>query len=185
MARQKPTDKIPETSEFIITVFGSSKVEDFDPEYQKARELGRLLAESGYTICNGGYGGIMEASARGAKEAGGRAVGITADELNREANPWITEQRRVPTWRERLFALIDTGCAYVVCDGGTGTLVELFVVWEMLSKRLFKTPKPILILGSHVSNLAAYVRKMPQVISSPHLFLVKNPIEAVMLLKKY
>ena len=53
----------------VVTVFGGSHVQEGGPEYASARDLGKLLAQAGYTVCNGGYGGVMEASARGAKDA--------------------------------------------------------------------------------------------------------------------
>jgi uncharacterized protein (TIGR00725 family) len=49
----------------IITVYGSSRPKFGEEEYQTAYELGKLLANSGFTVCNGGYGGTMEASAQG------------------------------------------------------------------------------------------------------------------------
>ena len=35
------------------------------------------------------------------------------------------------TWQERLFELVRMGDGYIACKGGTGTLVELAVVWEI------------------------------------------------------
>jgi uncharacterized protein (TIGR00725 family) len=57
--------------EVRVTVFGSSRPRDGDADYEEARLLGRALAESGYSVCSGGYGGVMEAVSRGAKERGG------------------------------------------------------------------------------------------------------------------
>ena len=50
-------------------------------EYQRAVLMGRVLAENGFTVCTGGYGGIMEAVARGAKQVGGKTIAIVAKEL--------------------------------------------------------------------------------------------------------
>ena len=61
----------------IVTVFGSSRPGEGDEEYLLAYEVGKNLALNGFTVCNGGYAGIMEASARGAKEAGGKTIGVT------------------------------------------------------------------------------------------------------------
>jgi len=120
----------------VVTIFGGSRFREGDKEYELACELGGKLAKAGYTVCNGGYGGVMEASARGAKEAGGKTVGVTTGEFGGPANLWIHEEIRMKKWVKRLFKLIELGDAYVVLDGGTGTLVELFVVWEMLNKKL-------------------------------------------------
>ena len=58
----------------VITVFGSSRPEPGSPAYETAYQLGRAIAEAGWALCTGGYGGTMEASAKGAVEAGGHTV---------------------------------------------------------------------------------------------------------------
>ena len=89
-------------------------------------------------MCTGAYGGVMEAVSRGAKESGGKTYGVTAEFFKRKANPWIDVELRKKTWEERLFGLIQLGDGFVACKGGTGTLVELAVVWEMLNKAVIK-----------------------------------------------
>lgn len=64
-------------TEKIVTIFGTSKVKDGDKVFNLAYELGKLCAEAGFTIANGGYGGTMLAAAKGAKQAGGKTIGIT------------------------------------------------------------------------------------------------------------
>ena len=64
--------------ERIITVFGSSRPAEPHPDYREARQVGRLLAEHGFAVCSGGYGGVMEAVSRGAKEVSGKTYGVTA-----------------------------------------------------------------------------------------------------------
>ena len=59
-----------------VTVFGSARVREGDKYYNKARELGALLAQNGHAITTGGGPGIMEAANRGAYEYGGRSVGL-------------------------------------------------------------------------------------------------------------
>ena len=117
-----------------ITVFGSSIPREDTPVYQEARQLGRLLAEAGFAVCNGGYMGLMEASARGASEAGSHTVGVTCSLWPVAANPWIAEEVRTDSFAARLMTLIERGDAYVVLPGGTGTLAELALAWEMMNK---------------------------------------------------
>src|SRR5260370_12122807 len=77
----------------------------------------------------------MEAVSRGAKEAGGKTYGVTAEFFKAaKLNPWVDVEVRKKTWEERLFELIRRADGFVACKGGTGTLVELAVVWEMLNK---------------------------------------------------
>jgi len=143
--------------EKIITVFGSSRPGEGDTDYAEARELGKLLAARGFAVCSGGYGGVMEAVSRGAKEAGGKTYGVTAEFFARKANEWIDTEVRVKTWEERLFELIRLADGFVACKGGTGTLVELAVVWEMLNKAVVKT-KPFAVLGDFWEPILERVR---------------------------
>src|SRR6202790_88655 len=119
----------------IITVFGSSRPEDGHADYVEALELGRALAAAGFAVCTGGYGGVMEAVSRGARESGGHVLAVTSSFFRPRANRWVEEETRVPTWQERLFELVRLGDGHVACKWGTGKLGELAVVWEMLNKR--------------------------------------------------
>lgn len=130
----------------IISVFGSSRPREHEPEYIEARHIGRALAEAGFIVCNGGYGGIMEASARGAKEAGGETIGVTVDAFARTANQWIDKEIRETTLVERIQTLVNTANGFVIVKGGTGTLLELAYAWEFINKR-FIPEKPIIIVG--------------------------------------
>jgi uncharacterized protein (TIGR00725 family) len=143
----------------IVTVFGSSRPRAGHPEYEEARELGRQLASQGLVVCTGGYGGVMEAASRGAKQAGGRTLAVTAAFFRGRANRWVDEEVRVPTWQERLFELIRRGHGYVACRGGTGTLVELAVVWEMLNKSVMRG-KPFAVLGEFWRPVIERVREV-------------------------
>jgi uncharacterized protein (TIGR00725 family) len=113
----------------VITVFGSSRPRFGDPHYAEAQVLGGELAGKGFTVCTGGYTGVMEAVSRGAKQVGGRTLGVTAK-----------------NWRDRLFELVKRGHGYVACRGGTGTLVELAVVWELLNKGVMSN-RPLVAMG--------------------------------------
>jgi uncharacterized protein (TIGR00730 family) len=117
-----------------VTIFGSSIPGEGTEIYQEAQQLGRRLALAGFAICNGGYGGLMEASARGARESGGHTIGVTCNVWTATANRWIAEEVRTRTFMERLLTLIERGDSYIVLPGGTGTLAELALVWEMMNK---------------------------------------------------
>ncbi len=131
----------------IITVFGGSRPRLGDTHYAEARALGIALASQGFAICTGGYAGVMEAVSRGAKEAGGRTIGVTAKSFASRANKWIDEEIRVKNWQERLFELVKRGHGYVACRGGTGTLAELAIVWEMLNKGIMRKA-PMVAMGA-------------------------------------
>lgn len=146
--------------EIIVTVFGSSRPRAGDADYEEARGLGRALAKHGFTVCSGGYAGVMEAVSRGAKEAGGKTYGVTAEFFKMaKLNQWIDVEVRKQTWEERLFELIRVAHGFVACKGGTGTLVELAVVWEMLNKSVM-SGKPFAVLGDFWLPILERVREV-------------------------
>src|SRR5260221_14500456 len=96
--------------------------------------FGKLLAHRGFAVCSGGFGGVMEAVSRGAKEGGGKTYCVTAEFFKRKANAWVDTEVRMESWDERLFGLIRLAEGFAVCKGGTGGWGELVVVGERLKK---------------------------------------------------
>jgi hypothetical protein len=110
-----------------ITVFGSARTSRDDPMYGAAEQLGRRLAETGFTVITGGGPGIMEAANKGCKEAGGVSVGCTIELPHEQAtNPYcdIAIDFRYFFVRKTMFVKYAQG--FVIFPGGYGTLDELF-----------------------------------------------------------
>jgi len=119
-------------NEKTITVFGTAKAKPGDYAYELAYSVGKMLAQEGFTIANGGYGGTMLAAAKGASEAGGKTIGVTCSAFKQsKPNEYISREIVADSIKERLNTLIKLGQAYVVLPGGTGTLLELALVWEL------------------------------------------------------
>ncbi len=135
-----------EPSSAVITVFGSALPTEESEQYRLAYELGKALAGAGFTVATGGHGGVMEAASRGASEAGGHVIGVLAQSMTRKTNQWVEQKIIVNDWEERLQKLIQIGGGYVALNGGTGTLVELAVAWEMMVKRIIPC-RPLIALG--------------------------------------
>ena len=132
--------------EKIVTIFGGSKCGEESEEYGQAVRLGRLLAERGYTICTGGYLGVMEGASRGAHERGGRVLGITMNQFKSEPNRFLTEKVASAHFYERLQNLIDRSVGFVALRGGAGTVTELSLVWNKLQTKVIE-PRPLVLLG--------------------------------------
>jgi uncharacterized protein (TIGR00730 family) len=126
-----------------ITIFGSSIPGEDDEQYKFAYKLGASLAKNGFNICTGGYGGIMEAASKGAYDNAGFIYGVTIDLWNKDPNPYITVEVREQKLFERITKLLELGDAYIILQGGTGTLLEFAAVWEFANKNL-QQPKPII-----------------------------------------
>jgi uncharacterized protein (TIGR00725 family) len=142
-----------------IAVLGRGRVLEKDPIYQQALKLGQALARSGFCICHGGYGGVMEAAAKGARLGGGQNTGVTIRGSSKKTNPYVSAELSMPSWQSRLFKLVEMGDAYIFLDGATGTLAEFFVVLEMSNRKLIK--KPVIILGKKLHKLIGLLKKDP------------------------
>src|SRR5256886_16091226 len=132
--------------ERIVTIFGGSKCGEDSEEYAQARRVGQLLAEAGFTICTGGYAGVMEAASRGAHERGGRVLGITMNQFKSEPNRYLTEKVPSEHFYERLQRLITQSVGYIALRGGMGTVTEISLVWNKLQTRVLD-PRPLGLLG--------------------------------------
>jgi uncharacterized protein (TIGR00730 family) len=130
-----------------IAVFCSSRRETESHLYQEAYELGQGLARSGYVVLSGGYHGSMAAVSRGAREAGGRVIGVTCalfDPL--EPNQWLSDEIKAPTMLARLEIMMERPDGFVALRGGIGTLSELTLAWSLLQTRLLDG-KPLVLMG--------------------------------------
>ena len=134
-------------SEKVITIFGTSRARAGDAAYEIAYRVGKMLAEAGFAVANGGYGGTMEGAAKGAAEGGGETIGVTCFAFRGRANGYVSREIITGSLEERLDTLIKLGGAYIVLPGGTGTLLELAKVWELKNKGFLEGDKPIILVG--------------------------------------
>ena len=130
----------------IITIFGGSRCKENSPEYIEAKELGARLAEAGYTICTGGYLGVMEAASRGAREKGGRVFGVVLNQFKSEPNRYLTDKVATQHFYERLQHLIVRSSGFIALRGGIGTVAEITLVWNKLQTGVIEG-RPLVLLG--------------------------------------
>jgi len=137
---------IKKSEERIITIFGGSKCSRNSPEYRDALDLGGRLAEAGFTICTGGYLGIMEAASRGAREKGGRVFGIVLNQFKHEPNRYLTDKVATDHFYDRLQNLITRSVGFVALRGGMGTVTEISLVWNKLQTGVIGK-RPLVLIG--------------------------------------
>ena len=130
----------------IVTIFGGSKCSEDSPEYIEAKDLGSRLAAAGFTICTGGYLGIMEAASRGAREKGGRVFGIVMNQFKHEPNRYLTDKVATDHFYERLQKLITRSVGFVALRGGMGTVTEISLVWNKLTTGVIGK-RPLVLVG--------------------------------------
>lgn len=135
-----------------VAVFGSSGTAPGTAEWVDAERCGRLLAERGYTVVTGGYGGTMHAASAGAAAAGGRVIGVTAPGVfpgRAGANPFVAEERPAATLTERIHDMMTMTAASIALPGSIGTFTELMVAWNVAFVARFNgaTPAPVVVVG--------------------------------------
>lgn len=115
-----------------VAVIGDGAIDESDPKYQLAREIGRRLVGAGFVVVTGGLGGVMEAASRGAREATGWAPGTVVALLpgfdGADANPFADTV--LPTGLDHVRnALVAQSDAVIAVGGGAGTLAEMAFAW--------------------------------------------------------
>ena len=168
-----------------VTVFGSARFKPSHRYYQLARDVGRELANAGYTVLTGGGPGVMEAANRGARDVGGRSLGCNIELPHEQMpNPYVDEVIHFNYFFTRKVMLVRYSQAFVVMPGGFGTMDELFEAATLIQcKKL--GPFPLVLVGRDFwQGLVDFTRYMLNqgVISSGDLHftrLTDSPKEVV------
>ncbi len=142
-----------------VTVFGGAWVHEDEPEHAEAERFGRLAAEAGFELANGGYGGIMGGTSRGAVEAGGTVIGVTIGSFSEQVpvNPWLTHEVEARDLFARLPLICDAE-AWVAFPGGVGTLAEVALCWNLVQTGSIQ-PRPLVIVGERWDRALAGFRE--------------------------
>lgn len=172
----------------VISVFGSSNPRPGSADYELARQMGHLLAESGFTVQTGGYGGVMEAASLGAVEAGGATIGVTCTQIESfrpmPPNQWVQTEIKHETLRQRLAYLVESNDGIIVMPGGVGTLTELSLSWSLVQVGEIP-PRPIVAVGGlWARTISAFLS--PEYVPPKYATLVqlaKTPKDAIKFLQ--
>jgi uncharacterized protein (TIGR00730 family) len=131
-----------------VSFFGSTRVKPEDPVYQKAERIAQLLAKNGFSVITGGGPGVMEASNKGAAEAGGKSVGLNIElPMEQKPNPYANITLRFRYFFVRKVMFIKYAVAYVILPGGFGTMDEVLESITLIQTHKIK-PFPVIMVGS-------------------------------------
>jgi uncharacterized protein (TIGR00725 family) len=149
------------TYRIVIGVMGASRCDEATSEM--ARRVGALIAQRGAVLLCGGRGGVMEAAARGAKEAGGLTIGILPGMNASETppNPYIDVAIFTGLRDGRNWVNVCASDAIIAVSGGYGTLSEIALS--------LKVGKPVVLVHSW---------ELPPREAAP-LYVAQTPEEAV------
>lgn len=171
-----------------VSFFGYAQSKETDEEYIAAYDTARKVAESGRTVVNGGGPGVMYASTKGAKEAGGQVEAIyyipkhvSNFEGKMEDNVSLVDySSEASNYLDRTRLLLERGDAYIIFNGGTGTVSEFAMAWA-LSRLYFERHKPLIFYGSFWRNiLDAFWKNMRVREDAYKVFKYANSPEDVM-----
>jgi uncharacterized protein (TIGR00725 family) len=145
-----------------IAIFGSSRSTSDQPLYRDAFRLGRTLAEAGFVIANGGYGGLMEATGMGAAEVDGTVIGVTAASVFPDRsgpNPSISQEIVADTVGLRIAHLVDAADATIALPGSLGTTAEFIVAWNtcFVAPLSGRRPKLNIAVGPRLRRLTEHL----------------------------
>jgi hypothetical protein len=170
----------------IVTVYGSARFKEGHFYYELARNMGRALAESGFTVMTGGGPGVMEAANRGAKEGSGVSLGCNIRlPFEQSLNLYVDKQVEFDFFFTRKVILRKNSMAYVLMPGGFGTMDEIFEVLTLIQTG--KLPRrPIVCMGSdYWMSLRQFLRETMLKIGTISLedldlwYVTDNPADGV------
>ena len=140
-----------------IAVFGHHSTREDEPLFKDVFNTTQILARHGYTIVQGGGGGVMLAAGLGAKAGGGKTIGVTYNPTKMEGighehfegvtqeNP-MDEEIVTKNYIERTLTMMDLADLYLVFNGDSGTVSEFGMAWG-LAKIHFGHHKPLILYG--------------------------------------
>jgi uncharacterized protein (TIGR00730 family) len=169
-----------------VTIFGSARVPEGDPSYERARDVSRRFAEQGWAVVTGGGPGVMEAASRGAKEGGGLSVGFNIElPHEQELNPWLDIQLTFRHFYARKTMFVKAAEGFVVFPGGFGTADELFEALTLIQTGKVLHFPVVLFDSDYWQELLTWVRNelLAEGMISPHdldlLHVTDDPEDAV------
>jgi len=176
-------EQIPDPT---VSMFGSARVEEGHPAYEAARGVAHRFAQAGWAVVTGGGPGVMEAANRGAKEGGALSVGFNIDLPHEQyANPYLDLEVTFDHFYARKVMFVKAAEAFVIFEGGFGTLDELFEALTLIQTGKILDFPVVLFDSAYWSPLLAWIRDhaLAEGMISPEdvdlLFLTDDPDEAV------
>ena len=145
-----------------VTVFGSARFPLDHPYCEQARRFSYLLGQAGFTIVTGGGPGIMQASNRGAREAGAPSIGCNIILPHEQSsNPFVDKVVTFYYFFVRKVMLVKYSYGFVIFPGGFGTLDELTEALTLIQTgKLYDFPV-ILIGKDYWQGLIDWLRNSP------------------------
>ena len=175
-----------------VTFFGCACGETGDPYFDGAKATGKAGAQSKRRVVNGGGPGVMLAATLGAKEANGRTTVVyyrpelAGNFKGETAQNFADRSFERSNYVSRTKKLLELGDAFIVFNGGTGTISEFGMAWG-LARLYFGHHKPLLLYGDFwpelIDNMKKHLLIRPEELEI--ITFVNSPAEVLVALDKY
>lgn len=175
-----------------VAFFGYSLSTEDEDEYKGAYETAKLVAESGRRVVNGGGPGVMYAATKGAKDAGGKVTVVYYEPLHstsfegKAGRNIADKQFKEENYIDRTKKLLELADAYIVFNGGTGTMSEFTMAWAV-AKLYFGHHKPLILYGAFWKEIIETLRQNTKVRKDSYgvFKIVETPKEAISALTRF
>ncbi|MBU0977585.1 MAG: LOG family protein [Nanoarchaeota archaeon] len=150
---------------FRVSIFGSSRIKKDDRIYKQVHQLAKMLGERGIDVITGGGPGIMEAANLGhnlgSKQTKAKSFGLNIFlPHEQKLNKGVQVEKRFKRFSQRLDNFMLLSNAVVVAQGGVGTMLELFYVWQVLQVKNIRHI-PVILMGKQWIGLLEWLRDEP------------------------
>jgi uncharacterized protein (TIGR00730 family) len=143
-----------------VSIFGSARVARTSRTYKATEKLARLLAENKFNVISGGGPGVMEAANKGAREGGGRSVGLNIHlPSEQKPNRYADVRLDFKYFFIRKVMFVKYAVAYVIMPGGFGTLDELFEALTLIQTKRIRSFPVVLMDSKYWKGLLDWLKK--------------------------
>ncbi len=144
-----------------VSIFGSARTQEDNPYYKQGVEIAEELAKEGFGIISGGGPGIMEAANKGAKQAGGKSVGLNIElPFEQKPNDYIDRDKSInfEYFFVRKTMFVKYSQAFIMMPGGWGTLDEFFEVATLIQTGKINESPMILVGKAYWQGLIDWMK---------------------------
>ena len=157
LSRLRPSKR----ERYRVAIFGSARAKPGTFAYEEVKRVAAAFAAMGCDIVTGGGPGLMQAANEGAMSVGlpERSMGIRVDlPFEQESNPFVEQVFEHKTFFSRLQHFVLASDAFVVVPGGIGTVLEMFMIWQLLQVR-HVDGVPLILVGKMWNGLVEWVEE--------------------------
>lgn len=175
-----------------VAFFGYADAKPDSELYKDAFKTAQVLAKAGLTIVDGGGPGVMDAATKGAQSVNGETLAVTFYPKDapgfegRYVGNIVSKEIVTRNYIERMFKLMEHSDAYVIFNGGTGTISEFGTAWVM-ARLYYGHHKPFLLFGNFWHEIINAIGKNMKMRGNENAIfeIVETPEQAISALRKF